>query len=194
MRILLLLPLLFFLFFACGEAPAPAAQESIDEGVTLEAVPGSVVQQFTRRDPVGNVVERGFLRDGVRTGAWAAYTPERNAPEKTYSYVDGVLNGPYLEFDDRGRIQLAANYRAGQLHGPYGTFRIGTPTLTATYVDGQLHGPMAEYFSRNGKIKQEVNYKMGKKHGLLRYFNEEGEVTLEYTYENDEKISGGIVK
>ncbi|MEL7159304.1 MAG: hypothetical protein AAFN92_00990, partial [Bacteroidota bacterium] len=71
---------------------------------------------------------------------------------------------------------------------------IGRPEQTATYVDGQLDGALATFDYRNNKIKQEVTYKNGVLDGPMRYFNEEGEVTLQYLYKDGEKISGGIVE
>ena len=197
MRILLSL-LLALSFFACQEAPRPepVVEKATfdDQEIETTKIDGSEALRVERRGPQGRVIEQGFVFNGLKHGTWTSYNIDSKAPQKIISYIDGALNGPYIEMDDLGRFALIANYKANVLDGPYGKYRIGRPELIANYVDGQLDGTMAEYDYRNNKLKQEVNYKMGKKHGAFRYFNDEGKVTLEYVYEEDERVSGGIVE
>ena len=192
---LLLATLLFLVLTACQPAPPEPVRQTIDDKA-YDTLPlsGSDVLLAERRDPIGTVIERGYVRAGRKHGTWTNYDSETKAPKSVVSYIDGVLNGPYLEFDDHGRFALVANYRDGQLHGRYGKYRIGRAELNANYVNGQLDGSMAEYDYRNGKIKTEASYRMGKKHGPLRHYNEEGQIVLEYLYEDDERVSGGIVE
>ena len=56
-----------------------------------------------------------------------------------------------------------------------------------------MDGPFAIYNDR-GNLQRRGNFKNGKQHGLLQYFDEEGNVTLEYEYKNGEKVGGGIVE
>jgi antitoxin component YwqK of YwqJK toxin-antitoxin module len=197
MRILLSL-LLALSLFACQEAarPAPVVEKATFDDKEFETtkIAGSEALRVERRGPQGRVIEQGFVLAGLKHGTWTTYSIDSKAPETIVSYIEGALNGPYIEMDDLGRFALIANYKANMLDGPYGKYRIGRPELIANYVNGELDGPMAEYDYRNNKIKQEIIYKMGKKHGPMRYFNEEGKVTLEYIYENDERVSGGIIK
>ncbi len=196
MRILLCFCLMLSLF-ACQNAAAPATapveKVAVDnQEYEITPIPGSATQQAIRRDPLGDIIESGFVLNGLKQGTWTTYNQDSKAPEKIMSYIDGALNGPYIEMDNQGRFALLANYKGNVLHGHYGKYRIGRPELTANYVDGQLDGVMAEYDYRTNKIKQEVSYKLGLKDGYLRYYNEEGKITLEYLYKDDERISGGI--
>ncbi|MBC6996699.1 hypothetical protein QWY85_02120 [Neolewinella lacunae] len=193
-----LLPILLFLFlFRCQNAPAPVAVETavIDSlEYVISPIPGTTTLRAEKRDPLGALVEAGFVLNGLKQGTWTTYDGGEAAPRKIVSYVDGALNGPYLELDELGRIAVLANYKANVLHGSYGKYKIGRPELTASYIDGQLDGTMAEFDYRNNKIKQEATYRMGVLHGPFRYFNEEGKITLEYVYQNGERVSGGIVE
>lgn len=198
MRFLSLLCLSFILF-TCqnGSTPATAPVETVSvDGQEYEMTPvaGSEAQQAIKRDPIGSIIEQGFVLNGLKQGTWTTFNQDSKAPEKIMSYIDGALNGPYIEVDKQGRFALIANYKANVLHGHYGKYRIGRPELTANYVDGLLDGVMAEYNYRNNKIKQEVSYKMGLKDGYMRYYNDEGEITLEYLYKDDKRISGGITE
>lgn len=156
----------------------------------LFPIAGSETLRAVRRDATGKLLEAGFLRNNVKQGTWVTYTQggkEQEAPEKIVSYIDGALNGPYIEMDEQGRIALSAHYKANVLNGPYAKYRIGRPEQTVNYVDGQMDGPLIEYDFRNQKIKQEVTYRMGVLHGPFRYFNEEGEVMQEYNYVDGER-------
>jgi antitoxin component YwqK of YwqJK toxin-antitoxin module len=187
---------LSLIFLACNGSTTPAPVKALVDGTEYELteVAGTAAQHAVRRDPLGKIIEEGYIQNGVKQGAWTTYTTDSYLPETVTSYVDGVLNGPYLEFDPQGRVTLMANYRANQYHGPFAKYRIGRPEQTAVYVDGKLDGVFAEFDFRNGKIKQEVHYKMGVQHGPLRYYNEAGEVTLEYLYQDGERVSGGIIE
>lgn len=189
--------LLFALvLFACQETAEVVVEKATidDQEYLITEIPGSATKRAVKQDELGNVTEAGYLLNGLKQGTWTNYGNESAAPEKIVSYIDGALNGPYIEMDQQGRYALLANYKNNILHGPWVKYRIGRPEQTANYIDGQLDGTLAEFDFRNGKIKQEVNYKMGVQHGPLRYFNEEGKVTLEYIYEDGERVSGGIVE
>ena len=191
-QILLLMSLCCFV--GCQEAErtaatTPVATATIDATeYEISEVKGSETQLALKRDVLGGIAERGYLLNGLKQGTWTTYRAEQSHPEKIVSYVDGALNGPYIELDEQGRIALLANYKGNVLHGPYAKYRIGRPEQTVNYVDGLMDGPMAEYDFRNGKLKQEVNYKMGKLHGSFRHFNDDGEVMIEYTYVEGERV------
>ena len=46
---------------------------------------------------------------------------------------------------------------------------------------------------QTGRLQKEINYKMGVQDGYFRYYNESGQINMEYLYKDGEKISGGIV-
>lgn len=188
--------LLAFSLFACQEAPSVEVQTASVDKTEYEVTPvdGSNALRAERKDALGAVVESGFILNGLKQGTWTNFNFESSAPEKITSYIDGALNGPYIELDQQGRIALLSNYKANVLHGPYGTYKIGRPVTTANYIDGKLDGIMIEYDYRTNKIKQEVTYKMGLQDGPMRYYNEEGKITLEYLYRDGERVSGGIVE
>jgi antitoxin component YwqK of YwqJK toxin-antitoxin module len=194
----IVLSLFAFLLLACQQTSQPVIEEVVETAIVddkefeITDIPGTTFKKAERKDPLGNLIEAGFVHDGKKHGTWTVYNQDSRAPEKFMSYIDGALNGPYIEMDVQGRYALIANYKANKLHGHYGKYRIGRAELTANYIDGALDGVMAEYDYRNQKIKQEISYKMGLKDGYMRYFNEEGKITLEYLYKDDVRVSGGI--
>lgn len=192
MKNLLFAVVMIFAFSSCNQAGggAPVVDTT---GYILETIPGSSIQKARMEDENGQVIEEGFMQNGVKVGTWTTYKAGIEFPITITSYVDGQYTGVYLEFNDRGQLELKAGYLNNQLHGPWGKYRFGRPESTANYINGEMDGAYKEYFTRDGKIQKEVNYKAGKEHGIMRFYNEEGEVTVEYEYKNGEKVSGGIV-
>ncbi|MCB0620362.1 MAG: hypothetical protein KDC43_16870, partial [Saprospiraceae bacterium] len=58
---------------------------------------------------------------------------------------------------------------------------------------GLLHGTFTKYHENSDVVQQQVEFKDGKEHGKFRFFNEQGELTVEYDYENGKKVGGGMV-
>jgi antitoxin component YwqK of YwqJK toxin-antitoxin module len=170
-------------------ADGPVETVTVDEtAYEVTPVVGSAAKKAIKRDLLGGIAETGFILNGLKQGTWTSYGDSQAYPEKIVSYIDGALNGPYIEMDQQGRVALVANYTANVLDGPYAKYRIGRPEQTVTYVNGLMDGPLVDYDFRNGKLKKEVTYKMGVLHGPFRYFNDEGEVMQEYTYIDGERM------
>lgn len=188
----IMVSLLCFLF-ACDSTQNGVEGGFSTEGFEVVDLTGTNLQRLSKSSPTGYLIESGYLLNGSKTGAWTTYHPEKNLPETIMNFANGNATGLYLEFNDRGQIELMANYKNNQLDGPWGKYRFGRPTQTAFYKDGNLHGMYKEYNERDGKIRKEIHYKDGEYDGPYRFFNEKGDITVEYTYENGEKKGGGMV-
>jgi len=177
---------------ACG-GPVSAVESIEGQKYVLEAVPGSEGLSLAMRyDSTGDaVLERGFVKKGIKTGTWEYFEPARDFPLKTVSMVDGVYQGVYIEYNERGYTEMMAHYRNNKLHGQWVKYKFGQPVISAMYKDGQLDGPYQE-FNQSGKLTKEINYREGKENGPLRYYNDEGEVTVEYEFRDGQKVGGGL--
>lgn len=195
----LVLLLLVCSFFACNNAgnggnnlrPATAAGL---EGFLVEEIPGSEMQRVVRKDAAGNLLEEGFVLNGQRTGAWLTYKAGSVIPIKIESYSNGLYNGPYMELNDRGQVELLAGYKNNRLHGNWGKFRFGRPEITAVYQDSLLNGPFRSYFTRDGKLQKEAFYTNGVPNGPSRQFDETGRLLQEVFYKNGEIQSRTEIK
>lgn len=156
---------------------------------------GSLSAETTeKRDPNGLVTERTQMINGQKTGVSVTYFPEKGLPKKLVTLNNEVLDGPYMEFNSRGQIVKMANYKNGELDGEYATYKFGKAIEISTYKDGKLDGTYRSYFSNSDKLQKEAEYKEGVQHGIFRQYSEEGQVVLEYEYNNGEVIKGGMVK
>lgn len=163
------------------------------ESFVLTDIPGSSIQRAERRDTSGALLEEGFLSNGKRTGTWVTYHPGTAVPKTIVNYINDQYNGLYIELNDRGYLELRAEYKNNLLDGPWAKYRFGRPLTEAFYANGKLNGFYREYVLNTGKLQKEISYKDGVIDGPFRFYNEEGVVTLEYQYRNGEKVGGGIV-
>lgn len=177
---------------SCNQPVPAAVQEDVNEYI-LTDVKGHPDAKFAeKKDGSGNVIEKGNLVNGVKNGTWLYFERKFEFPKKSVTYVDGLYNGPYLEFSQNGTITIMANYQNNKLHGKYTSLRFGRPVIDCYYVDGTLDGPYKEYDGNNGKIKKEMTYKNGKLDGEWIHYGANEEVVMKYVYKNGEKVEGEV--
>ena len=164
------------------------------EGYEVNYIEGSNAQRLVKRNAEGVIIEEGMIYNGEKVGAWIEYDAEGTFPAKLTTYADGQYNGTYLEFNTRGHITLRATYKKNQLDGPWAAYSFGRVEKQANYKNGALDGTYLEFNKKTGNLQKEVNYKDGQQHGAYRFYDEEGNVMLEYEYRDGEKIEGGVVE
>lgn len=185
---------------ACGSSDnsnnaAVTSTTGSTAGYTLEPMEGTTMMKASKYDAEGKILEKGYFFNNLPEGTWYYYEHRtKEFPKRVISYHQGILNGPYMELSEQGSVILQAYYENNELNGHWGTYKFGRPIKTADYVNGILNGIYQEYTSSTGKLLKEIEYKDGKEDGFYRFFNDDGDVTLEYTYKNGEKVGGGIIE
>lgn len=179
---------------SCNNSAPKAGGATVDLNLyTVEKIDGSTWKKVSRNHETGAIFEEGYVNNGMKVGTWTTYYPENGYIQTITSFDDGVFTGPFIEFDERGRLMKQANYANNQLSGLYGEFKNGRPEKKIMYKNGLVNGFIREYNVKSQLIK-ESNYKNNVLDGTVRNYNEEGKVVLEYIYKNGEKLSGGIVE
>ena len=189
MKCLIFFASLMFILACGGGASGPKFDT---KGYDTENIGGGA--QFAEfRDANGWALSKGPLQNGVRTGTWMTYHENSHKIKTITSYINGVKNGVQININDRGQIETVTEYKNDQLHGLSAKYTFGRPTEETNYRNGKIDGMFAIYDSQ-GKVQRKGELKDGQYHGKLQYFDESGNVTMEYEYKNGEKISGGIVE
>jgi len=178
---------------ACGKtstnSPAPSANLQGFQEVSFEN--GVSFAQKMGND--NTLLEEGALLNNKKNGTWTTYHPENGRVATLTSYVNGKKTGVYLEFTDRGQIELRANYKDDIYDGVYASYKFGTrPIKEINYKMGKIDGSYKEYHN-NGKLQKEVSYKNGVQDGPFRQYNDEEKLIMQYEYKGGEKVSGGVV-
>lgn len=195
MKHLTLAILLAFGLFSCKNESSDITQmQSIDlSNFEKVDIPETNYQRVIRKNGDGKLLEEGIVKDGRRNGTWVTYHPDRDAPKVIANFVNDLYNGPYFELNKQGQVDLQCAYVNNILHGYFARYRLGRKLEEGNYKMGKLDGVYKRYYDNRDIVQQENTYKDGQLHGKTRFFNEKGEVIMEYEYENGKKISGGIL-
>ncbi|RMG87912.1 MAG: hypothetical protein D6714_01490 [Bacteroidetes bacterium] len=187
-----------FLLTSCnqkGGSGTPAQGAAIDlTGFEIYDVPGSDFKKVVKRSASGQLLEEGMILNGKRNGMWVTYFENKELPKTIVNYVNDTYSGAWFSFNDRGQLEEMRGYLNNELDGKWAKTKFGRFTEEGHYKNGKLDGTYRSYFPNSDKVQKELNYKDGELHGTFKYFNDKGEVTLDYIYEHGKKIKGGIVE
>jgi antitoxin component YwqK of YwqJK toxin-antitoxin module len=191
----------YFILFGCCiflitpgcKSSAPKAGKGDLTGYELVDIPGTTIKAAKRKDPNGQVVIEGFVDGDKKTGEWVEYNNDGDVTTIS-NYFNGMLEGPTYKFSFRGQIDQRATYHLDQLDGPWIQYKFGKIMETRNYKDGKLNGSVKIFDPKSYKLRQETEYKNGLQNGFFRYYDDEGNVTLEYEYKNGEKVKGGMIE
>lgn len=189
---LFLSTLLMIVMLACQNKSSEPSELLDLKDFVIEEIPGTSTQ-VAKRYENGNLIEEVYLKNGKYHGTRTIYFEQNYRIKDHISYFDGQLNGYWLKFNNLGRVEEMEQYRLGKLHGTKIKYYSGFPLEIESYKDGIPHGTFVKFYQNRNK-QQEVEYVNGVQHGKFRYYNEDGILTLEYLYENGQKVSGGIIR
>ena len=176
---------------ACNKGNVSSPSTSTDtQG--YEVINRGSYNKMVKYGDTNNVLEEGYTVNGIKSGEWLSYDKLGNLITIT-SYMNGKINGPVITMNNRGQIEKMQYFEEDVAEGLYGEYKFGRAKKTANYTQGKLNGAYKEFYNA-GKLQKEVTYKNGVQDGLMRYYSEEGEVTVEYMYKDGEKLSGGMIK
>lgn len=187
-----------FLLVSCqpnagNNTAAPTASTNL-KGFMSSKIANDAGEKVTKTDASGNVLELGTLVNGKKNGSWTTYYPNKEKAIKTLaSYVNDELNGVFLTFSNRGQLETLTTYANGVYDGYYAKYKFSNIIESGTFINGKIEGVLKKFYD-NSKIQMEAHYKNGVQHGNYKYFDNTGNVTMEFEYANGEKISGGVKK
>lgn len=117
------------------------------------------------------------------------YGPDESGKEKVKKavYIDTVSNEKVAErhFYESQKIYIENLFKNGRKNGPSMAFRdsTGKPWSLHTYTNDTLDGPY-KIWHENGNLRLEGQYKMGKKVGNWRFFDNTGQVVKEINFDD----------
>ncbi len=149
------------------------------------------IKKAIKKDNKGNIMETGYVKNGKKAGEWNKYRGHNIVGVK--HYIDGKLFGPALKINDRNQVTKMEHYKNDKLDGLAAEYKFSRPIKELLYSNGKLDGQARYYFVNSGKLQKLIDYKQGIIDGEFKQYNEEGQLILEYKYENGKKVSGGVV-
>ena len=118
-----------------------------------------------------------YDREGKKHGYWKTFFDDWSVRTECY-YRHGMRDGFYKEYDEKGNLKKIVKY--------------------VNDVEQVLESDMKplvvqhEYYP-NGKVKREASFRDGKREGVWREFDEQGNVLNSQTYQKGVLVGQGIV-
>ena len=142
--------------------------------------------------PNGTVSSEGIIKNGKPEGFWKSYyvTGIKKAEGKRTNFL---LDSIWLFYDQAGDTTEKISYLYGKKNGYYYKYKkdptaglyIWTKEL---YAGDKKEGTGYIYFP-DGKIQQTISYNTGKKKGLSKEYDKNGNIITLYEYNNDFLVS-----
>lgn len=161
-----------------ADMPAGAIQTPFEDNPNMVKV--------TVDDGAGNTIAYGVYVNGLREGSWTELHPNGHVKNMS-GYANGVKEGQSVELDDRGQLLERFTYHNGKLDGSYTKYNRTRIKEKKMYKNGLLEGKV-EIFYDNAKVMEESYYKNGKRDGIAKWFDQDGNLSIEYTYVEGEWI------
>ena len=147
-------------------------------------------QQF--KYPNGVISSEGLIKNGKPEGFWKSYyvTGVIKSEGKRTSFL---LDSIWVFFDQTGDTTEKINYLLGKKNGYYYKYRkdpsYGLYIWSKELFAGDKKEGTAYIYFPGGKIQQTIFYNNGKKEGISKEYDREGNVITLYEYNNDFLIS-----
>lgn len=152
--------------------------------------------------PNGNKKKAGAYVEGRQDGPWEEWHENGN-PRIRENFAKGVREGLWEEFWADGTLAARREYKDG-VGGPetlyFGgevvlrrTDRDASGTPTAAYMvlaaaPETRHGPYRSFHADGTTVAEEGDFVNGKRHGLWKYFNAQGEPATQKRFDNGNEI------
>jgi antitoxin component YwqK of YwqJK toxin-antitoxin module len=142
--------------------------------------------------PNGTVSSEGLIKNGKPEGFWKSYyvTGIKKSEGRRTSFM---LDSIWIFYDQAGDTTEKINYLFGKKNGWYYRYKkdpsIGVYIWSKELFAGDKKEGTAYLYYPTGKVQQTIAYNSGKKEGLSKEFDTEGNIITLLEYNNDFLVS-----
>jgi antitoxin component YwqK of YwqJK toxin-antitoxin module len=177
MKYIICLSLLFFLYSVVSTAQD---QEVVKDGYQIFKYPN------------GAISSEGIIKNGKPEGLWKSYyvTGVKKSEGKRRNFL---LDSVWVFFDQTGDTIEKFNYLYGKKNGYYYKYKKepsrGVYVWSKELFAGDKKEGTAYIYFPDGKVQQTIAYNNGKKQGLSKEYDKEGNIITLLEYSNDFLVS-----
>ena len=107
---------------------------------------------------------------------------------ESYTCLNNVINGEYIEYLGDGTISKKINYKNGVLDGIFEDYSSGKPDAHLEFKDGKLDGKAEGYDTDSGVLRYEGEYTNGLQEGVFRMYDYQGNLTSEVVFKDGQVV------
>ncbi len=142
--------------------------------------------------PNGQLSSEGIMKNGKPNGFWKTYYTTGTIKSEGLR-LNFLLDSTWLFYNNTRELVKKINYKFGKKNGYSYNYssEYNTNPITISkelYLNDKKEGKSFYYFN-DGKIREEINYKEGKKEDEAREYNKQGNLTTIMKYHNNYIIS-----
>ncbi|AHA46018.1 hypothetical protein ISTM_120 [Insectomime virus] len=127
----------------------------------------------------GVLREKAFYEKGLLNGPFIKWDEKGNVLEEC-QYVDGRKNGTMIQYNpSKNTVHLLENYRNGELHGERRAYENGELRKVENYKKGLREGEKTVFFEDGKSIKKNLSFHRGKKEGVCKVYDKTGNTRKE---------------
>lgn len=142
--------------------------------------------------PNGTVSGDGLIKNGKPEGFWKSYYVT-GIKKSEGRYTNFLLDSIWIFYDQAGDTTKKINYLIGKKNGWYYEYKkdpsAGLYIWSKELFAGNRKEGTAYIYFPNGKVQQTIAYNSGKKEGLAREYDKEGNIITLFEYNNDFLVS-----
>lgn len=102
-----------------------------------------------------------------------------------FNLKSGLYHGRYVRYYSNGTVWIEANYNKDEIDGKHSEYYVnGNLKREGEYSIGKLNGKHTTYYI-NGQVKSETSYVFDLRHGIAKFFREDGKLINRITYNNN---------
>ncbi len=142
--------------------------------------------------PNGSVSSEGLMKRGKPEGLWKSYYVtgiKKSEGRRTNFLLDSI----WIFYDQAGDTTEKINYLFGKKNGWYYKYKkdasFGVYVWSKELYAGDLKEGIAYIYFPNGKVQQTIAYNSGRKEGLSKEYDIEGNLITLLEYNNDFLVS-----
>jgi antitoxin component YwqK of YwqJK toxin-antitoxin module len=189
MRKFLLAISYIILVSGCGKSPSSTSnsvEQAKRQPVATEV--SNELPMFTEtKDTSGKVLLSGYLLNGRKESSWADYY-DTGVLKSLTTYYHDKREGISMEFTNNGSVLRRCNYHNDLREGEYKEYNYGNVREERRYLNGKIEGIVKIYYDNTLKVMEEGSYKNGLRDGVSKWYDQNGNVSIEYIYENGELV------
>ena len=140
---------------------------------------GRIISFFTYKDGYLRTMEKvnRYNTKGKRTGKWIEYQGNSKKLKEEGNYSNGLKNGLFKIYNRRGDLDRIETYKNGEL----------------VLEDSNQILDVKKELGADGKVKSIGSFSNGKKQGIFREYDENGNIISSSIYKEDIKVAEGFI-